>query len=295
MRKIQQVTNTTTMVIMDSDEIKQLIKESVDVILTNTISESKIDDLLTSHKIKPHFVPIRYRIFYSHLHSLNIQFGSFIQMLVHKVLEKESFIEMIPIISGKRISLSWSREVDTLIDNFIMEHRNKTDENLDYNFEVLQEDIIMKQLFGTNLITSSQDVDILFRDRRDDIMYYIEVKYNEDYDNNNFIGINRKFLKTYAGLVKLLDITDITKLKPILYFFTKKTKKINVCIPEESHVYRGEMIFDRFSSTKYDDITTCLKNISEDYNIIETFDNLYVKIRYMEQHNMVNHGNSNFR
>ena len=130
------------------------------------------------------------------------------------------------------------------------------------------------------MVTTKHDVDVLFRDKRNGIYYYVELKYNDDHDTGKFVDINRKFIKTHAGLVKKLGIKNTKQLKPILYYLNRKIMKGNIYVPEEMYIYRGEKLFKEFLTMKYDDLDGYLKNVSEDKEIVEIFDNLYEKIRY---------------
>ncbi len=56
--------------------------------------------------------------------------------------------------------------------------------------------------------------------------------------------------------------------------------KGNIYVSEETHIYRGEKFFKEFLTIKYEDLDRYLKNVSEDKEIVEIFDNLYKKIRY---------------
>jgi len=56
--------------------------------------------------------------------------------------------------------------------------------------------------------------------------------------------------------------------------------KGNIYVPEETHIYRGEKLFKEFLTIDYDDVDEYLKNVSEDKEIVEIFDNLYQKIRH---------------
>ena len=118
-----------------------------------------------------------------------------------------------------------------------------------------------------------------FKDKKSGILYYVETKYNDDHDTGKFVDINRKFIKTYAGLVKILNIKDKNFLKPILYYLMKKIMKGNIYVPEEKYIYRGDKLFKEFFNTKYEDLDNYLKNISEDKEILDIFDNLYKKVR----------------
>ncbi|HPK87298.1 MAG TPA: restriction endonuclease, partial [Atribacterota bacterium] len=146
----------------------------------------------------------------------------------------------------------------------------------------LLKSIISFQQSDKDLITIKHDVDVLFKDRLG-TYYYVELKYNDDHDTGKFVDINRKFLKTYAGLIKKLEIKTTEQLKPILYYLNRKIMKGNIYIPEESHIYRGEKLFNEFLTIKYEDVDNYLKNVSEAEDIVEIFDKLYKKIRYDEK------------
>lgn len=265
---------------MSNDKIKKLIKDSVLEILNRTISEKKINKIIEKHAPKVHFVPIRYRIFGGLLQSLNIQFGNFIEVLMHKVVEKEDGLEIVSGISGKKnMILSLTRETDALIDGFITEMQNGGKKNLESEFEKLLDKIIEHQQKNDSFTDSKHDVDVLFKDKKSGVLYYVEVKYNDDHDTGKFVDINRKFIKTYAGLVKTLDIKNKRSLKPILYYLTKKIMKGNIYVPEDKYIYRGDKIFKEFFDLKYENIDKYLKNISEDKEILNIFDDLYQKVR----------------
>lgn len=265
---------------MPNNKIKKIIKKAVLDLLSNTISKKKIDQITKKHVSKIHFIPTKYRIFGGLLQSLNIQFGNFIEVLMHKIVEEEKYLEIVKNISGKKnVSLSLTKTTDSLIDRFITNRQNNN-KQLDSKFNQLLKDIIKEQESNKKFITIKHDIDVLFKDKRSGVFYYIEVKYNDDHDTGKFIDINRKFIKTYAGLVKKLDIKNTSELKPILYYLNKKIMKGNIYVPEKTHIYRGKKLFDEFFTIKYGELDNCLKNISEDKEIMKIFDNLYNKIRY---------------
>lgn len=139
--------------------------------------------------------------------------------------------------------------------------------------------IVKAQQSDKNLITAKHDVDVLFQNKNG-VYYYVELKYNDDHDTGKFVDINRKFLKTYAGLVKMLGVKDTKQLKPVLYYLNRKIMKGNIYVPEETHIYRGEKLFKEFLTMEYNELDECLKNVSEDKEIVAIFDELYKKIRY---------------
>lgn len=266
---------------MKNNKISQLIKDSVIKLLNNTTTNIKIEKIINKHGLKTHFVPIKYRIFGGLLQSLNIQFGNFIEVLIHKVVEEEKRLEILTDISGKKsVPLSLTQQCDTQIDRFVTDRQTTINNDLDLKFNDLLKNIVSYQQLNENVTTIKHDVDLLFKDKQTGAFYYIEVKYNDDHDTGKFVDINRKFIKTYAGLVKKLNIKSVNQLKPILYYFTKKIMKGNIYVPEKSHIYRGDKLFKEFFSIKYEELDAYLKNVSEDKEIIEIFDNLYKKIRY---------------
>lgn len=266
---------------MKNSKIKQLIKESVLRLISNTTADTKIGKIIEKHEVKTHFVPIRYRIFGGLLQSLNIQFGNFIEVLMQRIIEEEDSLEIIAEISGKKnVSLTLTGEADALIDRFISNSQNNNDNQLAVKFEQLLKDIIKAQQSEKGHSTNKHDVDVLFKDKRNGVYYYVELKYNDDHDTGKFVDINRKFIKTYAGIVKKLGIENTEQLKPILYYLNRKIMKGNIYVPEGTHIYRGEKLFNEFLTIRYEDLDRYLKNVSEDKEIVEIFDNLYKKIRY---------------
>lgn len=265
---------------MKNKKIKKLIKESVLKLINNTTADIKIKKIISKHEVKTHFIPIRYRIFGGLLQSLNIQFGNFIEVLLQGIIAEEKQLKIINEISGKKnIILSLTEESDSLIDRFISDRQNTNDDKLSQKFEQLLKNIVVAQQSNKNLITAKHDVDVLFQNKNS-VYYYVELKYNDDHDTGKFVDINRKFLKTYAGLVKKLGIKDIKQLKPILYYLNRKIMKGNIYVPEKTHIYRGEKLFNEFLTIRYEDLDKYLKNVSEDKEIVKIFDNLYKKIRF---------------
>ena len=126
--------------------------------------------------------------------------------------------------------------------------------------------------------TFKHDIDVLFRNKKTNIIYYLEIKYNDDHDTGKFIDINRKFIKTYAYLVNEFNIKNTEELAPILFYFTNKKMKGNIYLPEKTNIRRGSKFFDEFLKVKYEDINNCLETLSENTEIVKRFDDLYNKV-----------------
>lgn len=106
-------------------------------------------------------------------------------------------------------------------------------------------------------------------------------KYTDDHDTGKFADINRKFIKTWAGLVVRLGITNPDDLIPIIYYFNP-TKRYGPIHTPSRNIYRGQQLFDRFLQTKYSDVDKYLTEISDDPEILRVFDDMYQRVRYKE-------------
>lgn len=122
------------------------------------------------------------------------------------------------------------------------------------------------------------DIDLLFKDKFTGVIYYLEIKYNDDHDTGKFVDINRKIIKTYGYLVRELEINNDESLVPILFFFNNKKMKGNPYLPEESNIRRGSRFFKEFLDIEYSDISNYMETLSESQEVVEMFSDLYTKI-----------------
>lgn len=265
------------------DNIKIFIKKAISELILNTTSKKKIETLIKKHIVKIHFIPIRYRIFGGLLQSMNIQFGNFIEKLLHIIVENEKNVHIAEDISGKRnIKLSMTQKSESLIDGFITncQNNNHNESELLENFNKLINKCLDEEKENSNKeINIKHDIDVLFFDNNNKY-YYLEVKYNDDHDTGKYADINRKFIKSYIGICNILSIYDINKFKPILYYLTKKKMKGNIYLPEQKIIYRGDRLFNEFFQINYSHLDAIMRNIGDDKEIIKLFDNLYKDIRH---------------
>jgi hypothetical protein len=201
------------------DSVKQIVRDAIVKIIRDTAAEKNIGKSLRLHESKIHFVPTRYRVLGGLLQSLNIKFGNFIEKLMALVVERDANVEALPS-SGKKVRFSMTAETDGLIDRYITNRQLPgSPDKCDDLFKSLLEEIVRIETLSTEeKQTITKDVDALFKSASGQVVY-LEIKYNDDHDTGKFIDINRKFIKTYAGLVNLLGITEATQIKPILYYF----------------------------------------------------------------------------
>ena len=259
-----------------NNDVKRIINSSVLDIINNTSSDKKLKLLKKKHEEKIHFIPYKYRIFGGLLQSMNIQFGNFIEVLMTNIIKNENKYEIIEKYSGKKSNkFELSVKNDNLIDNYITKCQSE-------EVDLLKEfPLLLKQIVEDNskeTLKFKHDIDVLFKNKETKIIYYLEVKYNDDHDTGKFIDINRKFIKTYAYLIKELNIKKSEEIVPILFFFTNKKMKGNIYIPEKLNIKRGKNFFEEFLSIKYDDVDNYMKNLSEKSDIIKMFEELYKKV-----------------
>ncbi len=262
-----------------SDHVKQLIRQTVLEMLAKSTSPENIRKMATKHAEKVHFVPIRYRIIGGILQGLNIKFGNFIEQLLRNIVEVDSGIKVMPD-SGKNIKLFITPETDTLIDRYISE-RQLPDSPDDCSKPYSQ--LLDKILEIENASTNEQrrgitkDVDGLFQ-TEDGLMVYTELKYNDDHDTGKFVDINRKFIKTWAGLAVRFHIQSQNELLPILYYFNP-TKRYGPIYTPSQNIMRGSQLFDRFLHISYADVDRYLYEIGDDPDILAIFDKMHDTVR----------------
>lgn len=217
-------------------DVKKLIDSAVLRIIENTSGETKLNKLKYIHSRKIHFIPENYRIFGDLLRSMNIQFGNFIEMLMTVLVENDGAYEVIKKYSGKKSNcFELSGKSDSMIDEYVTKCQYG-DVNIDEEFPKLLKKLAEDKDEKTYVF--KHDIDLLFRDKKTNKIYYLEIKYNDDHDTGKFVDINRKFIKTYAYLARELGIKTSDEFVPIIFFFTNKKMKGNIYVPEHTNIKR---------------------------------------------------------
>ncbi len=257
---------------------KELINNAVLKILTTASSPANTKKLVAKHGKKVHFIPKKYRVFGGMLQSMNIQFGNFIEELMTLLIANEPSLEIISKYSGKKsnkfqISVSNERLIDNYITNCQTSSKNSFCET---EFPTLLSKIIADN--DTSFNSMKHDIDLLFKDKKSGVIYYVEVKYNDDHDTGKFVDINRKFIKTFAYLCQEFEISDPSQLVPVIFFFNNKKMKGNIYVPEEGNIMRGKVFFEEFLSVKYQDVNDYMATLSESSVNIEMFDAVYQRV-----------------
>jgi len=247
--------------------------------LTDSMSDQNIRKIAEKHAEKIHFVPIRYRIIGGILQGLNIKFGNFIEQLLRNIIEIDTGVNVM-LDSGKKIKLFFTPETDALIDRYITERQlpNSPDDCSEV-FSNLLSRILEVEHAATDEQRQgiTKDVDGLFQ-TDDGLIVYTELKYNDDHDTGKFVDINRKLIKTWAGLAVRYRIQSKNELLPILYYFNP-TKRYGPIYVPSSNIMRGSQLFDRFLHISYTDVDRYLSEIGDDSEILGIFDKMYYKVR----------------
>jgi hypothetical protein len=267
-----------------NEQIKSVIHKTVIDMLKESTSSENIRDMIEKHDEKVHFIPIRYRIFGGILQGLNIKFGNFIEKLIQNIVEIDTSIFVMPD-SGKKVRLFFTPQTDALIDTYITSRQlqNSPDDCTPFFDRLLSQIIdIENSTRDEDRQGIVKDIDGLFRTKAG-LMVYTELKYNDDHDTGKFADINRKFIKTWAGLAVRYKIKDPNELFPIIYYFNPKKRYGPIHTPSRN-IMRGSQLFDAFLQTKYADVDGYLSEIGDDPEILKIFDDLYLNVRNMKLH-----------
>lgn len=259
-------------------QIQALIRRVSSEMVQDTMSDAKIASSFNVQAEKTHFIPQQYRVIGGLLQSLNIRFGNFLELLLREVINSDPNVSLSPL-SGKRIALQISRASDAAIDRYITQ-RTQPNSAADCTaeFQLLLNEILANEKNSTdNKLDQKKDIDCLFVTKSNKSIF-VELKYNDDHDTGKFVDIQRKLIKTYAGLVNELKIQQREKLEPYLWYFTPLKRWASIYLPE-TNVLRGGQLFEKYFVTNFQDVDYYLQNISEDSSMLELFDQLYQKVR----------------
>lgn len=262
-----------------SNQVKQIIRKTVLEMLGASMSSGNIHKMAEKHAAKVHFVPIRYRIVGGILQGLNIKFGNFIEQLLRNIIEIDTGVKVMKD-SGKKLKLFFTHETDALIDRFITERQlPNSPDDCSRLFSDLLDNILAVEHAATDQQRQgiTKDVDCLFQTDHG-LIVYTELKYNDDHDTGKFVDINRKFIKTWAGLAVRYQIQSKDGLLPILYYFNAAKRYGPIYTPSKN-IMRGPQLFDKFLHISYSVVDGYLSEIGDDPDILAIFDKMYNTVR----------------
>ena len=215
------------------------------------------------------------------LQSLNIKFGTFITKLLEDIITAEGTLQVVHQISGKFLPMEIEENCERVIDEYVDNPpvgASKILAELPKRVEGLYRKIFFYQQSPDGTFHKrTLDANVFFKDE-EGTCYYLEVKYNDDHDTGKFRDINRKFLKTYAGLIKLKGFKNQKEFKPILYYFNPSIRyNPNPYLREHIEILRGKEFFEKFNLTiPYEEVETALNKLGE--TLEPTFDKFREKI-----------------
>ena len=105
-----------------SNQVKEIIHQTVLQMLEDSMSSKNIRKMVEKHTEKVHFIPVRYRIVGGILQGLNIKFGNFIEQLLRNIVEIDTGVKVLED-SGKKIKLFFTHQTDALIDTYITDRQ----------------------------------------------------------------------------------------------------------------------------------------------------------------------------
>lgn len=261
------------------EKTRSIVRAAIIEMVETTASDASIQKRFRQHEDKIHFVPVKYRVFGGLLQSLNIKFGNFIERLINVIVENDQRVEALPE-SGRRIRLKMTSQTDSLIDRYITYRQlpDSPDQCDDEFRELLDEIISIETSSDATKQTITKDIDALFR-ANDGRIVYLEIKYNDDHDTGKFVDINRKFIKTFAGVVNHYKVTSVSEISPLIYYFNPLKRWGPVYTPS-SNILRGSQLFDQYFDMDFQSVDRYLRELGDDDEVIKIFDDLYRTVRY---------------
>ncbi|ANE36074.1 hypothetical protein CIG11343_1060 [Campylobacter iguaniorum] len=208
-----------------------------------------------------------YKILDIFLQRMNIKFDDFVKELMKQFVAHSGY-EILEKTDKKNKISFFAKQ---LIDKYIENAQTNRAFNLPKEFHSLKSSILKDK--SESGIKTDHDIDLLFKDKNEQI-YYVEIKYNDDHDTDKFIALNRKIIKTYAYLVRELGVD----IKPVLFYFNNKKMKGNIYLPEDECIYRGERFFKEFLKFDYGKLQNIFENFAESSENVAQFNKLYQDI-----------------
>lgn len=252
-----------------------IVRENVKELLSTNL-EKETAKLIKKHNSKIHFVPIKYRVLGGYLQSLNIKFGNLLESIVSDVISENTDYIVLKQSGKKNVALEFREGLGNRIDEYMNMCKQTHPEGIHFSsfFSSLVEHQISSE--GSEHYTEKTDVDVFLKDPENNTFYYIEVKYNDDHDTGKYENINRKFIRTAAGLYRLIykSRSEEFRFKPLLYYFNDSTKFICHYLKDGEDVLRGGQLLEHFgiTSISYADLRQEFEDLS--VNLEESFDQI---------------------
>ena len=237
------------------DEIRSIVERRIDELIRRSEREllGPGSSLVVRHTRKRcHFIPAEFRVLGGYLQSLNIRFGRMMENLLDEVVSQLFHLGLtrftiIERYSRKTLRLEVEKTCYEAINAYTSGRLIRRDpEELRTIFNKLLDIIFDRQNRNRgNFMQLTCDVDLLMEDEESNVFYFFEMKYCDDHDTGKYQAINRKFLYTFAGLVRELRVRSKDMFIPIIYYLEDGLIKYeNIFLVEGENVLRGKQLFE---------------------------------------------------
>ena len=239
------------------EEIRSLIERRIEDLIRRSEHEllgTGRSSLVFRHTHKRcHFIEPELRILGGYLQSLNIRFGGMIENMLEEIvtrlflrgLTRFSIVEEYSRRRNLRLEIEKTccERIDAYTRGRLIRHRPS---ELRPKFIRLLDTLFDYQNREEgNFVRDNYDVNLLMKDEEKDVFYFVEMKYCDDHDTGKYRSIIRKFLYTFAGLIRELRIRDRNRFIPIIYYLEDGLVKYkNIFLVEGENVLRGRQFFE---------------------------------------------------
>lgn len=255
---------------MSKYKLTELVWEVVNSLLKDFDSAEEIIKRKKTHVKKVHFIPIQYRIFNGILQALNIRFGDFLEKFVKKILDKNTDYQVLDF-KKTPVRKAISDSEQKIIDHYLKQQEITTQKPSLKNFnKLLQTDYSQTKINATKRI----DVDLAFQKNND--IYLVEIKYEDNHDTGKLPSIYRKILETYFSLRR--HYQNKYKIHPFLFYFLERKRWDSIYMVEKVNVLRGEQFWKKFTNVDFAEIKKCFDLIANNKEILQRFDKLKTKV-----------------
>lgn len=252
----------------DNAWLGQLISESLDKAVWGAFEAPNVERVRRKNASKTHFIPLGVRVFSGVVQAMNIRYGNFIQAFMNALVARESNLELHPS-SGRRVDFEIPGLLDTVVDSYIMQRKRSDSDDPSEEYLSMRKSWLDAE--RDSLITSPNDIDLLFRDASGQ-MTYVELKFNDDHDTGKHPDIFRKILKT--GLAIEVQVQE--PVLPCVYFFNSGERNLVRFLPDEQRLF-GADFFKRYLTVEYEDVADALSKVSSDTAVQKRFVDFFLE------------------
>lgn len=190
-------------------------------------------------------------LIYTYRHSLRSTRGNLFEYIVRHYLSKDKRFDVVDNKSKYTLELKVASTVNDKVNEIICGVRGKTIDIRDvstYNSILAELHELVINTPKTSLVRYNTQIDLLFRDKNDNSVYYYELKSLDNNSNKSDLETLRSFLMIYCHLISEYKIEDISKINiGIVYCLEESTftaKSYPMC-------YNGAMSLSEFCERFY--------------------------------------------